>query len=217
MCRFITLRLFAILLVALVFCPPVLSEPVRAAKSPPSQGPVTDFGPKIDNKAPIKITSDRMETHQQARTVIFEGHVNVRQNDLTITSKLLTVILAQEHKDLKSKPQSNSKPQVKSKPQPKSKPEGSPTADSDPQQRIDYIDFKGDVRVTQQDRVATSQEAIFFQKDQKILLEGSPVVTKGKDRIEGRLITIYLKDNRCVVEGGGGSQVHAVLFPEKKE
>lgn len=207
MSKFITLRLFAILLVALVFGLPIPCQPARAAKSPPSQGQVTDFGPKIDNKAPIKITSDRMEAHQQARTVIFEGHVMVRQNDLTITAKQLKVIMAQENKDLKSKSKSKPKPRV-------SQPA---TADSSPQQRIDYIDFKGDVRVTQQDRVATSQEAIYFQKDQKILLEGSPVVTKGKDRIEGRLITIYLKDNRCVVEGGGGSQVHAVLFPEKKE
>ena len=132
---------------------------------------MTDFAPKIDNKAPIKITSDRMEAHQQARTVIFQGHVIVRQNDLTITAKQLNVILAKENKDLKSK--SNSKPELKSKSKPESKskpkPEVSPpaTADSSPQQRIDYIDFKGDVRVTQQDKVATSQEAIFFQKDQK--------------------------------------------------
>jgi lipopolysaccharide export system protein LptA len=213
MSKFITLRLFAILLVALVFSLPTLCRPARAAKGPPSQGQVTDFGPKIDNKAPIKITSDRMEAHQLARTVIFEGHVIVKQNDLTITSKQLKVIMAKENKDLKSK----SKPKSTSKSTPKPEVSQPATANTDLQQKIDYIDFTGDVRVTQQDRVTTSQEAIFFQKDQKILLKGSPVVTKGKDRIEGRLITIYLKDNRCVVEGGGGSQVHAVLFPEKKE
>ena len=49
------------------------------------------------------------------------------------------------------------------------------------------------------------------------MLHGRPVVTKGQDRVEGDLITIYLKEGRSVVEGGGGAPVQAVLFPGKKE
>ena len=198
MSKFLTLSLPASLLAALVLLP-ITCPPARAAKGSTSQSQVTDISPRIDNKAPINITSDRMEANQQARTILFEGHVYVRQNDLTITSKRLKVTLEQDKKNTKQ-------------------PAKQPAPDnSDPSQRIDYIDFTGDVRVTQQDRVATAQEAIFYQKEQKILLQGSPVVTKGQDKIQGRLITIYLKDNRCVVEGGGGAQVRAVLFPEKKE
>ena len=70
-------------------------------------------------------------------------------------------------------------------------------------QRIDYIEFEGDVKVTQQDRLATANKAIFYQKEQKIVLHGRPVVTKGQDRVEGNLITIYLKEGRSVVEGSG--------------
>ncbi len=201
-----TLRLLAILFVAIFFFVPLFCSPGHAAKGAPSVG-VTDFGPKIDNKAPIKITADRMEARQQARTILFDGHVVVRQSDLTITSKQLKVILAKEDQNAPSAPKATKASNTSQASQ----------ADSSPQQRVDYIDFTGDVRVTQQDRVATAQEAIFYQKEQKILLEGSPVVTKGQDRIEGKLITIYLKDNRCVVEGGSGAQVRAVLFPEKKQ
>lgn len=199
MTKFITLRLLAGLIVALVFFPPLWCTVARAAKPQPLQGTVTGISPKIDNKAPIHITSDRMEANQQGRTIIFEGHVYVRQNDLEITAKQLTVTLEQENQNRKQalKKVANGA--------------------SDPSQRIDYIEFTGNVRVTQQDRVATAQKAIYYQKEQKILLEGSPVVTKGQDKIQGKLITIYLKDNRCVVEGGSGAQVRAVLFPEKKE
>lgn len=193
--RFLPLSLFA----ALVFSLPILCTSAGAAQNTAPGAGVADISPKLDNKAPIHITSDTMEANQQAGTIVFQGNVRVRQNDLTITAKRLKVTLA------KAAPQG--KPTLQ-----QSSPSG-----SDPQGRIDYIDFQGDVTVTQQDRVATAQEAIFYQKEQKILLEGSPVVTKGKDRIEGKLITIYLKDNRCVVEGGKGAQVRAVLFPEKKE
>ncbi len=193
--KFFPLSLFA----ALVFSLPILCSSARAAKTPAPGAGVAAISPKLDNKAPIHITSDTMEANQQAGTILFQGHVRVRQNDLTITAKQLKVALA--------------KAGPKGKPKLRQPSQGG----SNPQERIDYIDFQGDVTVTQQDRVATAQEAIFYQKDQKILLEGSPVVTKGKDRIEGKLITIYLKDNRCVVEGGKGAQVRAVLFPEKKE
>ncbi|MDR3567568.1 MAG: LptA/OstA family protein [Syntrophobacteraceae bacterium] len=199
MTKFTTFRLLASLFVALVFSPPLLCAPARAAKGATSPGQVSDIGPKIDNKAPIHITSDRMEANQQGGTIVFEGHVHVQQSDLTITSKRLEVTLAKANQSTKAKPK-----QVAGN-------------TSDPSQKIDYIEFRGDVTVTQQDRVATAQEAIFFQKEHKILLKGSPVVTKGQDKIQGKLITIYLNDNRCVVEGGGGAQVRAVLFPEKKE
>ena len=49
------------------------------------------------------------------------------------------------------------------------------------------------------------------------MLTGNPVVTKGQDRIEGDLITIYVQQGRSVVEGRSGVPVKAVLFPEKKE
>ncbi|MGC9195672.1 MAG: LptA/OstA family protein [Syntrophobacteraceae bacterium] len=197
--KLMTFRLLTGLAVTLFFCSMFFCVPVFAATGSASapQGGVANFSPKLDDKAPIHITSDRMEAHQQARTILFEGHVRVRQSDLTITSNKLKVIMAQTKQ--------------------KSTASQSGDQQTDPQQRIDYIDFKGDVRVTQQDRVATAQEAIFYQNEQKILLEGSPVVTKGQDKIQGKLITIYLNDNRCVVEGGGGSQVRAVLFPEKKQ
>jgi lipopolysaccharide export system protein LptA len=139
-----------------------------------------------------------MEANQDQKIIIFENHVVVTQDDVTITSNRLKVTLLQGE---------NQQPA---------------SVDSSPSQKIDYIEFEGDVKFTQLDRVATAQKAIFYQKDQKIMLHGRPVVTRGQDRIEGKLITIYTKEGRSVVEGGSDGQggeipVRATLYPGKKE
>jgi len=174
----------------LTFASCLFSYAADGSKSPKQ---TQDFNEKLTaSQSPIHITADRMEAKQDARTIIFENHVVVRQDDLTITSRRLKVTLLQGEN------------------QPAS-------ADPAAAQRIDYIEFEGDVKVTQQDRLATADKAIFYQKEQKIMLHGRPVVTKGQDRIEGNLITIYIKEGRSIVEGGSGAPVQATLFPGKKE
>ncbi len=181
--------LFAALLVSLLIWCPLTHAADSAKAGKQSLGPNEKL---VNSQSPIYITADRMEANQDDKTITFESHVVVRQDDVTITSNRLKVTLLQgEH-------------------QPAS-------GDSTPTERIDYIEFEGDVKVTQQDRLATANKAIFYQKEQKILLRGRPVVTKGQDRIEGDLITIYLKEGRSIVEGGNGAQVQAVLFPARKE
>lgn len=191
--RFIALRMFVGLFAALFLVLSICCPPVRAAKGGKSSGQSLNMNDKLVNsKSPIKITADRMVANQDRRTIIFEGHVIVRQEDLKITSNQLKVVLISSG--------------------------GRSASDtSAPAEKIDYIEFTGNVKYTQQDRVATAQRAIFYQKEQKIVLYGKPVVTKGQDRIEGNLITIYVKQGRSVVEGGNGAQVNAVLYPEKKE
>ncbi len=180
---------FPLVFVSLLICCPLTqaASGATAAKTP------LDMNEKIaTSQSPIHITADRMESNQDENTIIFESHVVVRQDDVTVTSNRLKITMLQGDK----KPAS---------------------AESSPAERIDYIEFEGDVKVTQQDRLATAKKAIFYQKEQKIMLHGKPVVTKGQDRVEGDLITIYLKEGRSIVEGGAGAPVQAVLFPGKKE
>ena len=175
-----------------LICCPLSYAAEKAEKKAPD---INDQLVKSDS--PIHITADRMESNQRTeqKTITFEGHVFVQQDDLNITSNHLKVILL-----------------------PGDKVEKAPAAaEPTASQKIDYIEFEGDVKVTSEDRLATADKAIFYQKEQKIMLHGRPVVTKGQDRVEGNLITIYLKESRSVVEGGSGAPVQAVLFPGKKE
>jgi lipopolysaccharide export system protein LptA len=145
--------------------------------------------PLTQNEAPIHIASDRMEVNQKERLVTFQGHVVVQQEKMTITGKLMRVYTLAT--------------------------EGNPeTTKAD---RIDRIEVEGEVKISQQDKIATAEKAIYYHDEQKIVLMGKPQFTQGQDTIKGRLITLYLPEERTVVEGGENAPVHAVLYPERKE
>ncbi len=194
--------LFPAIFVSLFFCCQLHAAGAKPDKQMPNME--QDF---VKSDSPIHITADRMEAKQDDRTIVFENHVIVTQDDLTITSNRLKVLATapdnQHPADQHPAEQTSAKQPSKT--------------DSSATNKIDYIEFEGDVKVTQQDRLATAKKAIFYQKEQKVILTGNPVVTKGQDRIEGDLITIFLQQGRSIVEGRSGVPVKALLFPEKKE
>ncbi len=75
---------------------------------------------------------------------------------------------------------------------------------------------EGQVHVTQGDRVATGQKAIFNGKDQTITLIGNPVVRQGNSQVSGSRITFFIEQDRAVVEGGT-ERVKATIFPEEMD
>jgi lipopolysaccharide export system protein LptA len=67
----------------------------------------------------------------------------------------------------------------------------------------------GNVRISQGERWATGQHAVMNQKQQTVVLTGSPVVHDGPDEITGDRITVYLQTGRSVVD-----HARAVIFPK---
>ena len=129
------------------------------------------------------------EARQEERVIIFEGHVVVTQDDVTLTGNRLKVVALPDEKG----------------------------KTSEIGEKIDYIEVDGDVKVVQKDRTATAEKGIFYQKDQKIVLQGKPVVTRGSDKISGSVITVFLQQGKSIVEGGKEIPVQAVLTPGKKD
>lgn len=142
------------------------------------------------SNAPLNIASDRMEVSQNDHTIIFEGHVVIRQDDMTITGKQLKITGVEGAKK---------------------------TDESSMMDKIDRIEVEGDVRITQQDKLATADKAVYYHQEQKILLMGRPMVSQGPDTLKGRLITLYIADGKSVVEGGEETPVQAVLHPSSKD
>lgn len=70
----------------------------------------------------------------------------------------------------------------------------------------------GNVRVTQEGRTATGDEAVFDSEKETITLVGNPVIQQGNSKISGDRVIVYLKEDRGVVEGGT-QRVKAVIFP----
>ncbi len=83
-------------------------------------------------------------------------------------------------------------------------------------QEIKEIVAKGNVKIVQQDRTATSERAVYDRKKRTIVLTGRPEVYRCGDRVSGRKITVYLDTENAFVEGDGGERVRAVINPDKK-
>lgn len=81
---------------------------------------------------------------------------------------------------------------------------------------VDKVEAFGNVSIVQQNRIGTSQHAVYYNKEGKITLSGSPKVIQGKDMVTGREITYFVNEDRSVVTGGPDARVEAVIFPKKK-
>lgn len=80
--------------------------------------------------------------------------------------------------------------------------------------RIDRIVSTGNVHITRAlGGVATAENAVYHQAEEKMILTGNPVVRQEKDFVQGDRIVFYLRENRSVAESAEGSRVKAVIFP----
>ncbi len=136
------------------------------------------------------ITSRSLELNDATGVVTFTGEVRAEKGDIIIECSQMRVYYAGS---------------------------GGQEATEEVETRIHRIVATGDVRIQRgQGGVATAQKAVYYQKDEKAVLTGNPVVKQGMDFVEGERITIYLQENRSVVEGSKTSKVRAVIFPKRK-
>lgn len=75
---------------------------------------------------------------------------------------------------------------------------------------IKEIEALGNVVVRKEGRIAHAQRALYYSKEDKIVLTGDARVIEGENEIGGDRITLYLQNDRSVVEGGN------VLFYQEK-
>lgn len=81
------------------------------------------------------------------------------------------------------------------------------TVDPDTRE-IRGVEARGAVRIQKGEIVASGREASYDAGRGVVVLTGDPKVWRGRDVVAGEKITLYLAENRSVVEGA-----RAVLFP----
>jgi lipopolysaccharide export system protein LptA len=87
-----------------------------------------------------------------------------------------------------------------------------------PGEEIDRIVASGGVRMQRGSTEGTSDSVTYMVKENLLLMEGNPVIRDGKNKVTGKIIKFYVKENRSEVVGGGGKRVEAILFaPETLE
>jgi lipopolysaccharide export system protein LptA len=81
---------------------------------------------------------------------------------------------------------------------------------------IKSITASGNVKMTQNDRMAVAGKAFFDNTKRTITLtEGPPRLWQGPDVLAAQTIVIYLDENRSELLGGDDSLITAIINPVK--
>jgi lipopolysaccharide export system protein LptA len=91
-----------------------------------------------------------------------------------------------------------------------------------------YLDAKGDnivrtvstgnVRIVTKDcRMGTARRAEYYDAEQRVVLIGNARVWREDNVVTGERITMYLAEDRSVVEGNTQARVKAVFYPKSQE
>lgn len=110
----------------------------------------------------------------------------MKKEDLTITSDYAKVTFASKEAPMEAKKPSAGllSPQ-------------SQFADNE----ITLIHATGNVVLRQGDRQVHSKEAFYYQKEEKVVLLGEPVAFEKDYRVTGTKMTIFLREDRSIIEG----------------
>lgn len=144
------------------------------------------FAMAADGQVPTKITSDNMRYEQDGSRVTFTGNVHVRRPDMEIWADKLLVVL-------------------------KGKTQAAGSMSADPGE-VEKIIATGNVRLLREGREGRCGKATYKVGPGVLVMEQSPSLKDGANTIAGRVIRLYLKDNRSEVEGSKEKQVEAVFF-----
>lgn len=149
---------------------------------------------------PTTITAKKVTVRKQDSRAVFEGTVVLTRGPLLVYSDKMIVLFRAQGNGV---PPSNLGGQDRG-PQADL---GSSAKENDPPSplsnhsvnRVEAIDH---VKIKYASGNATCQKAVYFSEGDKIVLTGDPVAWEKGTRVSGKQITIYLTEERSVVEGG---------------
>jgi lipopolysaccharide export system protein LptA len=80
--------------------------------------------------------------------------------------------------------------------------------------RIERVVSTGNVRIITRDcRMGTASRTEYYDAEQRVVLIGNARVWRESDVVTGERITIYLAEDRSLVEGGKQERVKAIFYP----
>ena len=75
---------------------------------------------------------------------------------------------------------------------------------------IREIEALGNVIVRKEGRIALANRALYYSKEEKIVLTGDARIIENDNQLGGERITLFIRDDRSIIEGGN------VLFYQNK-
>lgn len=152
---------------------------------------------------PTTITSKKMTVRNQDSQAVFEGMVVLTRGSLVVHSDKMIVLFHSKKGDIDATTPSDKK---QGRPaQQVSSPKGDGATSTISNRSVHRIEATGDfnqVKIEYENGNATCQQALYFIDKEKVVLTGNPVAWERGTRVSGKQITIFLAEERSVVEGG---------------
>ncbi len=82
---------------------------------------------------------------------------------------------------------------------------------------VKMIVARGDVHIYQHDKHATGEKAIYYEKQQKIILTGNPKSWEKENVITGNEMLFDIKRDKIVVKQSKKEQVRVIFYPKEKK
>jgi lipopolysaccharide export system protein LptA len=156
------------------------------------------------SQEPIDITSKKFTTRNipDGKENVFEGAVKVVQEDVTLTCDKLVIVYDEKKGAAPTESRNRKLPK-----------------DWQNTGNIKSITASGNVKITQNERMATAGKALYDNVKRTITLTESPRIWQGRDAGIADTIVMYLDENRSEFQGGDSSPIKFTINPgaPKKE
>lgn len=144
---------------------------------------------------PVEITSNRMEAFNENKLVVFSGNAIATQGNKVLKADQLRLYYKEE---------SGKKKKIG-------------TLETESAGDLEKIEAKGHVSLSQGERIATGDEAVYFRDSNKVIMTGNAMLKEGKNIIRGDRVIVFLNENRGIVESNTQKQVKAIIYPQEKK
>ncbi|MDH4097862.1 MAG: hypothetical protein OEV77_08580 [Nitrospira sp.] len=155
---------------------------------------------------PTTITAKKVTVRKQDSRAVFEGTVVLTRGPLLVYSDKMIVLF---HSQGSGQAPSTSAGQIARQSAGK-REDAPPTMSNHSVNRVEAIDH---VKIKYATGNATCQKAVYFSEGDKIVLTGDPVAWEKGTRVSGKQITIYLTEERSVVEGDSHVRIEEEVGP----
>lgn len=144
------------------------------------------------------ITSKKMTVRNQDGQAVFEGSVVLTKGTLVVYSDKMIVLFQPKNETEKPPVNSQAGQDAKTSVPPK----GTDAMPAVSNRSMSQIEATGRVKIVKENGNATCGKAVYRADEDIITLTENPVAWEKGTRVSGKKITMYLKEDRSVVEGG---------------
>ena len=143
------------------------------------------------------VISQKMTFKNQESQAVFDGAVVLTRGSLVVYSDRMVVSFKNQEPAGETKNAKGPVPPAKG-------------PDTVSNRAVTQIEATGRVKIERDAGNATCQKAVYYREEDKIVLTGDPVAWDKGTRVSGKRITMFLGEDRTVVEGGS----HVRIEPE---